>query len=103
MNTSILDRPRRQFGLKDPWLNKEASKLRETLRSLDMRGKRIKSATLGGDPESSFEQAFASLAYTYIKDKAPRLLDFMTGFQLVDRNDDNTKAVGVFGFQVGNE
>jgi len=68
-----------------------------------MKGKRIKSATLGGDPESSFEQAFASLAYTYIKDKAPRLLDFMTGFQLVDRNEDNTKAVGVFGFQVGNQ
>lgn len=103
MKTTILDRPGRQFGIKDPWLRKEASKLRDVLRNLDMRGKRIKSATLGGDPESSFEQAFANLAYTYIKDKAPRLLDFMTGFQLVDRNDDNTKAVGVFGFHVGNQ
>ena len=63
---------------------------------------REKAATIGGDQETSFEQAFASLAYTYIRDKAPKLIDFMVGFQLVDRNDDNTKAVGVFGFKVGN-
>jgi hypothetical protein len=53
--------------------------------------------------ESGFEQAFSSLAYAYMKDKAPRLLDFLVGFQLVDRNDDNTKAMGLFGFQVGGQ
>lgn len=62
---------------------------------------RFKEASLGGEQESGFEQAFASLAYAYIKDKSPRLLDFMVGFQLVERNQDNTKAVGIFGFRVG--
>ncbi len=61
----------------------------------------FKEASLGGEQESGFEQAFASLAYAYIKDKSPRLLDFMVGFQLVERNQDNTKAMGIFGFRVG--
>lgn len=60
-----------------------------------------KSANLGGSGgETEFEQAFSSLAYAYLRDKAPRLLDYMVGFQLVERNDDNTKAMGVFGFNV---
>ena len=62
-----------------------------------------KQADIGGDPDRSFEQSFSSLAYAYIQDKAPGLLDYMVGFQLVDRNDDNTKAIGIFGFKVGDE
>ncbi len=62
-----------------------------------------KSASIGGEQEAGFEQAFASLAYAYLKDKSPRLLDFIVGFQLVDRNEDNTKAMGVFGFKVGEQ
>lgn len=61
----------------------------------------FKNAVLGGDSETSFEQAFATLAYTYIRDAAPRLLQYMIGFQLVERTEDNTKAVGIFGFKVG--
>ena len=53
-----------------------------------------------GGGETEFEQAFSSLAYAYLRDKAPRLLDYMVGFQLVDRNEDNTKAVGIFGFKI---
>ncbi len=64
----------------------------------------LKQANLGGGGgETEFEQAFSSLAYAYLRDKAPRLLDHMIGFQLIDRNDDNTKAVGVFGFNVQNQ
>jgi hypothetical protein len=63
----------------------------------------FKSASIGGDQESGFEQAFSSLAYAYMKDKSPRLLDFIVGFQLIDRNEDNTKAVGIFGFKVGDQ
>lgn len=58
-------------------------------------------AGIGGDQEEGFEQAFSSLALAYLKEKAPRLMDFIVGFQLIDRNDDNTKAIGVFGFKVG--
>jgi len=79
-------------------LAKQADSYHETLRPYV--GSRTKIATIGGDHETQFEQAFASLAYSYILDKSPRLLDFLVGFQLVDRNDDNTKAVGIFGFNV---
>lgn len=69
-----------------------------------MQAQTIKSANLGGGGgETEFEQAFSSLAYAYLRDKAPRLLDHMVGFQLIDRNEDNTKAVGVFGFNVSNQ
>ena len=59
-----------------------------------------KFAAIGGEPEQAFEQSFASLAWTTIQDKAPGLLDYVVGFQLLDRNEDNTKAVGIFGFKV---
>lgn len=64
---------------------------------------RQKAAAIGGKPDQQFEQSFASLAYQHIADKAPALLDYMVGFQLVDRNDDATKAAGVFGFKMGND
>lgn len=64
----------------------------------------VKKANIGGKGgETEFAQAFSSLAYAYLKDKAPRLLDYMLGFQLIDRNDDNTKSMGVFIFQVGTQ
>ena len=80
----------------------DAAKIRSHIRSLGFDG-RWKTAVAGGAPEEGFEQAFSSLAYAYMKDKAPRLLDFMVGFQLVDRNEDNTKAMAVFGFKIGDQ
>ena len=62
----------------------------------------VKRAAIGGEQEQGFEQSFASLAYTYIQDKAPGLLDYLIGFQLVDRSNDNMKAIGIFGFKIGN-
>lgn len=64
----------------------------------------VKTAELGGDgQDTSFEQAFSNLAHAYLRDKAPSLLDHELGFQLVDRNQENTKAVGVFAFKVGSQ
>lgn len=51
--------------------------------------------------DTQFEQAFSNLAHAYLKDKAPGLLDYEVGFELMEKNEDNTKAVGVFGFKVG--
>lgn len=82
---------------------RERNARRSALIDLRITAENVKYASLGGDQETAFEQSFASLAYTYIKDKAPRLLDYLVGFQLVDRNEDSTKAVGVFGFKVGKE
>ena len=61
-----------------------------------------KQAELGGDGQDiPFEQALSNLAHAYLRDKAPGLLDFEVGFQLLERNQENTKAVGVVGFKVG--
>ena len=51
--------------------------------------------------EAEFEQAFASIAHTVLKNKAPGLLDYEVGFQILERDEDDGRAVGIFGFQVG--
>lgn len=53
--------------------------------------------------DSNFEQTFSNLAFARLKDKAPSMLDFLIGFQLIDKNDEGSHAVGVFGFKVGSE
>jgi hypothetical protein len=61
-----------------------------------------KQADFGGKGDSaSFEQAFSNLAHAYLRDSAPKLLDHEIGFQLLDRDRENTKAIGVFAFKVG--
>jgi len=60
----------------------------------------LKAASDGGN-DIPFEQAFSNLAHAYTRDLAPSLLDHEIGFQLLDRKDDNTKAVGVTAFKVG--
>lgn len=54
-------------------------------------------------PDAEFEKTFADLAHARLRDKAPGLLDHLVGFQLLDKSDDDTRAVGVWGFKVGNE
>ena len=64
----------------------------------------VKQAQIGGrGDDTSFEQAFSNLAHAYLRDSAPKLLDHEVGFQLLDRNRENTKAVGVFAFKVGTQ
>lgn len=53
-----------------------------------------------GDQE--FEQAFFQLAYDKLQGKLSNLVPFLVGFQLVKKSDDDTKAVGVFGFKSNN-
>ncbi len=74
--------------------------LRDVVRSHDRTQTKV--AEFGGKGDStSFEQAFSNLAHAYLRDSAPKLLDHEIGFQLLDRNRENTKAVGVFAFKVG--
>ena len=64
----------------------------------------MKRADLGGDGQSvPFEQALSNLAHAYLKDRAPQLLDHELGFQLIEKNEDNDRAIGIFGFQVGSQ
>ena len=52
--------------------------------------------------EDSFEQAFFELAYDKLQSKLSNLIPFLVGFQLVKKSDNDTKAVGVFGFKSSN-
>jgi hypothetical protein len=51
--------------------------------------------------DSSFEQAMSDLADIVLRDRAPALKQYELGFQLLDRDEDNDKAVGVKVFKVG--
>jgi hypothetical protein len=74
----------------------------QVVRSFDR--SQVKQAELGGrGDDMPFEQAFSNLAHAYLRDSAPKLLDHEVGFQLLDRNRENTKAVGVFAFKVGSQ
>jgi len=53
--------------------------------------------------ESNLERTFADVAYARLRDKAPSMLDYLIGFQLIDKNEEETHAVGIFGFKVGSE
>lgn len=53
--------------------------------------------------DANFEATFADLAFARLRDKAPSLLDYLVGFQMIDKNDEETHAVGVFGFKVGKD
>ena len=52
----------------------------------------------GGD--LSFEKKFGQLAYAQIAEKVPSLIAHYKGFQLLDKNDDDTEAAGVAAFLV---
>ena len=47
------------------------------------------------------EQDFGKLAYAFLKDRAPKLLPSMIGFEIVESNQDGSKVVGIFGFKIG--
>lgn len=58
-------------------------------------------------PESAdqqqFEQDLSNLAYQFVVDRAPALLPYMLGFEVVDRSDDGSKAVGIYGYKIDDD
>jgi hypothetical protein len=53
-------------------------------------------------PAQSFEYKFSQLADSQLSEKAPSLIKYKVGFQILDKNDDDTKAVGVMAFVINN-
>ena len=47
------------------------------------------------------EQDFGKLSFAFLKDRAPKLLPYMIGFEIVESNPDGSRAVGIFGFKIG--
>jgi len=51
--------------------------------------------------EFSMDQEFAELAHSALHAKAPNLMSFVAGFQTISASEDNTRAIGMFGLDVG--
>ena len=50
--------------------------------------------------ETQFAQDFANLAFQFMQDRAPALMKYLLGFEVVDRAENGTRAVGIFGFKI---
>lgn len=53
--------------------------------------------------EEQLEQDFSKLAYMFVSDRAAQLMRYLLGFEVVEHEPDGSKAVGVFGFKVGED
>jgi hypothetical protein len=62
---------------------------------------KVADADIGGSPDKPFAQVFAQLAGSYIQDKLPQLTPYQVGFQLLEKNRENTKAAGTFVYKLG--
>ena len=51
--------------------------------------------------DQTFEQSFAEMAISDLQSKAPALMNYMLGFQLVEKSDDGARAIGFAGFKIG--
>ena len=49
--------------------------------------------------DDEIEGAFFQLAYQRLQDTLKNLIPYLVGFEIVKKNEDNTKALGVFGFR----
>jgi hypothetical protein len=58
---------------------------------------------MGNTNDMELETAIFTLSSHFIKDKAAKLFDlnYFVGFRILDKNDDNTKVVGIYGFKIG--
>lgn len=47
------------------------------------------------------EQDFGKLAFAFLRDRAPKLISNLIGFEIVESNPDGSRALGLFGFKIG--
>ena len=52
--------------------------------------------------DDQIEGAFFQLAYQRLQDTLKNLIPYLVGFEIIKKNEDNTKALGVFGFRSKN-
>lgn len=62
-----------------------------------------KKADLESPNEQAMEQDFAKLAFMFLQDRAAPLMKYLLGFEVVQKEADNSKAVGIFGFKIGDD
>lgn len=56
-----------------------------------------------GADNNQFEQDFSKLAFMFVQDRAAALMPYMLGFEVVQRAEDGSRAVGIFGFKIGDD
>lgn len=58
-----------------------------------------------GSPDDAVEKAFLDQAYTFLANKAGDLMQnpHRLGFEIVQKNDQNTRMVGIFVFRIGDD
>lgn len=61
---------------------------------------RLMQKAAAGD-QQSFETSLAAIGRAVISSRAPSIARHEIGFQVLDQDDDNTRAVGVFGYRIG--
>lgn len=59
-----------------------------------------KFAAIESPDRQQIEQDFGKLAFAFLRDRAPQLLEFLVGFEVVDQEPDGSKAIGIFGFNI---
>lgn len=65
--------------------------------------KTAQSSSADNPDEYQFETDFAKLAYMFLQDRAQQLMKYLLGFEIVSKNEDGSRAVGLFGFKVSGE
>lgn len=106
MQLAAPSKPRlslRDTGCSRDWREKKSGHWLAVCRSHTGRTVSSKVASEQTGDSTPFEQAFANLAHSTLREAAPKLLDYEVGFQLIEKNRDNSKAVGFFGFQVSGQ
>lgn len=63
----------------------------------------MKVADVESPDEAQLEQDFANLAFMFLRDRAAALMPHLLGFEVVDREEDGSRAVGIFGFKIANK
>lgn len=54
-------------------------------------------------PLQQVEQNLSEIAVAQVSEKNPNLLSYYLGFDLIDKNDDGTRAAGIMGFKIGGQ
>ncbi len=62
-----------------------------------------KAADIESPDEAQMEMDFGRLAYSFITDRAAGLMPYLLGFEVVERENDGSRAIGIFGFKVGKD
>jgi len=62
-----------------------------------------KFAGIESPDQMQLEQDFGRLAYSFLSDRAGGLLPYVLGFEVVDREEDGSRAIGIFGFKIGDD